>query len=163
MNCKYFTPFLDNTKAQAVREVRNCVMHTSTMKVTTAKLSTYMTKMIDLLQDSRYLLTYPVAKQAVLEIKQIQTTPIDVRDAAFIVNERQAWRHALSAADAQHKQDILNLVASDSALEARLQAEIAEVKRSLEGLDEVMLMELRKILYSGHNLLQDPVQEYIND
>ena len=30
-------------------------------------------------------------------------------------------------------QDILNLVASDSALEVRLQAEIAEVKRSLEG------------------------------
>ena len=30
-------------------------------------------------------------------------------------------------------QDILNLVASDSALEVRLQAEIAEVKRTLEG------------------------------
>ena len=30
-------------------------------------------------------------------------------------------------------QDILNLLASDSALEVRLQAEIAEVKRTLEG------------------------------
>ena len=30
-------------------------------------------------------------------------------------------------------QDILNLIASDSALEGRLQAEIAEVRRTLEG------------------------------
>ena len=35
-------------------------------------------------------------------------------------------------------QDILNLLASDSALEVRLQAEIAEVKRTLKGIHIVL-------------------------
>ncbi|KAI0242544.1 hypothetical protein LSAT2_012881 [Lamellibrachia satsuma] len=120
------------TSPRKVRQVRNSVMHTSTMTVTTADLLTYMTTMTDLLQDGRYLLNDPVAQQATLDIRQIQTTPIDVRDAAFMAHECQAWRHALSVADARQRQDILNLVASDSALEVSLQAEIAEVKRTLE-------------------------------
>ena len=49
-------------------------MHTSTMRVTTAELSTYMTTMNDLLQDSRYLLNDPVAQQAALEIRQVKLT-----------------------------------------------------------------------------------------
>ena len=52
--------------------MRNSVMHTSTMTVTTVDLSTYMTTMIDLLQDSRYLLNDPVARQAALEITQVK-------------------------------------------------------------------------------------------
>ena len=52
--------------------MRNGVMHTSTMKVTTADLSTYVTSMIDLLQDSRYLLKDLVAQQAVMNVQEVK-------------------------------------------------------------------------------------------
>ncbi|KAI0237234.1 hypothetical protein LSAT2_012294 [Lamellibrachia satsuma] len=138
-NCKYFTPFLDTSKAHVVQQVRNCVMHTSTMKVTTADLSTYMTNMIDLLQDSSYLLNDPVAQQAAQQVQQILTTPIDVSDAAFKAQECQAWRHALSAADKRRRKIIRKIVASNRALEDRLQAEIKEVKRTLQGSTRVTI------------------------
>ena len=76
--------------------MRNSVMHTSTMTVTTAELSTYMTTMIDLLQDSRYLLNDPVAQQAALEIRQVKLTVSPMLTVADVLHAQQGLQRMLT-------------------------------------------------------------------
>ncbi|KAI0212913.1 hypothetical protein LSAT2_002116 [Lamellibrachia satsuma] len=90
-NCKHFSAAV-RKKAEAVKKVRNEIMHSSTMKVTATDLSSYIRLMVRLLEDQAQLLSDPDAHQAVLDIQQIETTTLDVRDAAFHNLELQAWK-----------------------------------------------------------------------
>ncbi|KAI0211398.1 hypothetical protein LSAT2_003776 [Lamellibrachia satsuma] len=89
--------------------------------------------MVRLLEGQQQLLNDPTAQQAVRDIRQIETTTLDVRDAALLTQERQAWQQVISNQSLANRQDILNLIASNAALEIRLHAEIAEVIRTLGG------------------------------
>ena len=46
-------------------------MHTSTMKVTAADLSSYIRLMVKLLEAQQQLLSDPAAQQAILDIRQV--------------------------------------------------------------------------------------------
>lgn len=107
LNCKRFKKVVVPTKVDAVRLVRNRLMHTNNMKVTTTDLTTYVQTMVDLLKDPVTLLQDPAAIQAVAEIKLIETTSIDVNNKSFLAQERIVWKtHLASLSDDNKKVSI---------------------------------------------------------
>ena len=52
--------------------MRNDIMHSSTMKVTAADLTSYIRLMVRLLEDQAQLMSDPDAQQAVLDIRQVR-------------------------------------------------------------------------------------------
>ncbi|KAI0223241.1 hypothetical protein LSAT2_025535 [Lamellibrachia satsuma] len=108
-NCKHFINIVDTTKVDAVRQQRNLLMHSKTMKLTVNELSGVMQTMTDLLNDYDQRHSDPAAQQAVADIQQIEHVVIDINDKVFLDNERNAWKQVLasqSSAIQQHTSDI---------------------------------------------------------
>ncbi|KAI0211104.1 hypothetical protein LSAT2_004080 [Lamellibrachia satsuma] len=70
LNCKLFAGLVDATKVQAVRDVRNAVMHSAKFEVTSADLTAYLTTMTTLLQEPA-VHKYASARRAIVEITKV--------------------------------------------------------------------------------------------
>ncbi|KAK2155043.1 hypothetical protein NP493_2117g00036 [Ridgeia piscesae] len=142
INFKQFKSIMDTTKVDAVsffllvRRIRNDLMHSDNMKVKATDLTTYVQRMVDLLEDPTTLLQDPAAKRAVAEIKLIETTPVEVNDTSFLAQERTVWKTHLASLSADNKERILKLVTSNCELNKRLQNLEGEVKQQVKDVEE---------------------------
>ncbi|KAI0227791.1 hypothetical protein LSAT2_021718 [Lamellibrachia satsuma] len=139
INFKSFGNTMDTTKVDAVRKVRNELMHNTNMKVSSADLSRYIKTMITLLQDPIKLLQDKASQDAVTEITQIETDVIEVNDQAFLKQERTIWKTHIAGQADDNKQELHKVINTNTNLESRLQGVVQDIvvlKADVKSLDE---------------------------
>ncbi|XP_053403098.1 uncharacterized protein LOC123554339 [Mercenaria mercenaria] len=73
---------------ETARESRHEIFHTKSYEVTDDQLNTYIEEMIDVLQDTKCLASYPDAQQAVEELKRLKANQIYIseEDASAVMD-----------------------------------------------------------------------------
>ncbi|XP_039601030.1 uncharacterized protein LOC120523627 isoform X2 [Polypterus senegalus] len=146
-NCKYFTNMVKNKRLTEVTYVRNQMMHSATMKVSTQDMTTHISKVQALLKELQTCV--PELKEIDNEIVKLQTTELnlffeemkpELSDGMQVINsvlDKQKF-HDLEQQILKEKIEILTLRLEETKDGAVNQKELSELKEFLENNKDLL-------------------------